>query len=478
MPDARQNRRNGWSWPLHPLQFVAWISVVYLCLVYYLTIIPGVLERWSPAAYAVFSVFLVGHIISHIAACTINPADPAILKRNITEVPGSFDRQIHNHVIENCYCYLCETKVITHILTPAADGVSQNITNGSNPEYDFKIFYAKVPGPAWLSVIAITACLTIAGIASISHLFIFHVFLYCKGLSTYEYIVQERKKSEEKAREKNVEINASELEMNKRPKNKVVPETSIDETTCDGTARISKKYRTGNRPKLKTDASIFREQKQIEEDEKGMDDNFDIIDKKTNDKVEETEIVNEINDDCKVLVKGKKKRKRKKKKVPDIVASNLPALQSEREGEVTLQPPRTILNPGGDNRSDSGVSTVYSPKGYEKVPPLNLSPSPRPPKAIRTEDYHSGSAESLREIKPKPQNPLLARALDGTIASIDSFEGEYIRSARKSSISANNELMDSQYLRNAAKENHSIPHLDLSTLDSDEERRRRRSTQK
>lgn len=121
---------------------------------------------------------------------------------------------------------------------------------------------------------------------------------------------------------------------------------------------------------------------------------------------------------------------------------------------------------------------MYSPKGYEKVPPLNLSPSPKPAKAIKTEDYHSGSAESLREIKPRPQNPLLARALDTTVASIDSFEGEYIRSARRTSTSAKDSLMDSQYLRSAAKENHSIPDLDLSKLDSDEENRRRRSAQK
>lgn len=126
----------------------------------------------------------------------------------------------------------------------------------------------------------------------------------------------------------------------------------------------------------------------------------------------------------------------------------------------------------------TGVSAVYSPKGYEKVPPLKLSPSPRPAKAIKTEDYHSDSAESLKEIRPKPQNPLLARALDGTIASIDSFEGEYIRSARKTSKSAKDDLMDSQYLRSAAKENHSIPDLDLSKLDSDEENKRRRSAQK
>lgn len=54
-----------------------------------------------------------------------------------------------------------------------------------------------------------------------------------------------------------------------------MPETSIDETTCDGTARASKKYRTGNKSKLKTDAKIFRDQKQIEEDEKGINDNLE-----------------------------------------------------------------------------------------------------------------------------------------------------------------------------------------------------------
>ena len=51
-------------------------------------------------------------LVVHIAAVSTNPADSQVQKklkqsRNVAE----FDRSQHRHVIENLYCYICETHV-------------------------------------------------------------------------------------------------------------------------------------------------------------------------------------------------------------------------------------------------------------------------------------------------------------------------------------------------------------------------------
>ena len=47
------SRVNGWSWPLHPFQFIAWLFLIFFGLMYFLVIVPAVLNVWQPVAYAV-----------------------------------------------------------------------------------------------------------------------------------------------------------------------------------------------------------------------------------------------------------------------------------------------------------------------------------------------------------------------------------------------------------------------------------------
>ena len=53
--------------------------------------------------------FLI-HLAYHILALTLDPADPAVRVKGIFE-KGTFDRSKQNHVIENSFCYICQTKV-------------------------------------------------------------------------------------------------------------------------------------------------------------------------------------------------------------------------------------------------------------------------------------------------------------------------------------------------------------------------------
>lgn len=47
------SRVNGWSLPLHPFQFIAWLFLLFFGLMHFLVLVPAVLMPWQPVAYAV-----------------------------------------------------------------------------------------------------------------------------------------------------------------------------------------------------------------------------------------------------------------------------------------------------------------------------------------------------------------------------------------------------------------------------------------
>lgn len=103
-------RENGWSCPFHVLQCIAWFAVLYYAVVYFTTMVPALPTEWQPAGYIVTGIALIAHVVSHIVASTINPADPAVIQKN-SKKQAKFDRNKHRHVIENMHCYICEVDV-------------------------------------------------------------------------------------------------------------------------------------------------------------------------------------------------------------------------------------------------------------------------------------------------------------------------------------------------------------------------------
>lgn len=55
-------------------------------------------------------VFLF-HLVVHLTAVTIDPAEADVRLRNYSKPMPTFDRSQHTHVIQNQYCYLCEVTV-------------------------------------------------------------------------------------------------------------------------------------------------------------------------------------------------------------------------------------------------------------------------------------------------------------------------------------------------------------------------------
>ncbi|KAF0042706.1 hypothetical protein F2P81_004043 [Scophthalmus maximus] len=242
------SRTNGWSWPPHPFQLLAWLLYVYFAVTSFGVFIPLLPAHWIPAGYICTGVMFVCHMCVHVMAVSIDPADHNVrTKSNKGPVPV-FDRSKHAHVIENCHCYLCQVDVgpkskhcsscnkcvsdfdhhcrwlnncvgsRNYSVLSALLGVCLILVVSSYVFIEFfldptklrtdKHFLVKNETAVWFvflpvapvrsaaAVIPCLAAVTVSlGLLSsvlLSHLLCFHVYLMWNRLSTYEYIVRQR----------------------------------------------------------------------------------------------------------------------------------------------------------------------------------------------------------------------------------------------------------------------------------------------
>nr|XP_020841316.1 probable palmitoyltransferase ZDHHC11 isoform X2 [Phascolarctos cinereus]XP_020841317.1 probable palmitoyltransferase ZDHHC11 isoform X2 [Phascolarctos cinereus]XP_020841319.1 probable palmitoyltransferase ZDHHC11 isoform X2 [Phascolarctos cinereus] len=106
------SRVNGWSLPLNSFQFVAWTAYVYMTIVAFGLFIPLLPYFWKKLTYIVLGMLFVFHLVVHIIAVTMDPADPNVRnKESYGELMPALDRSKHKHVIQNQFCHLCEVIV-------------------------------------------------------------------------------------------------------------------------------------------------------------------------------------------------------------------------------------------------------------------------------------------------------------------------------------------------------------------------------
>ncbi|XP_064410413.1 palmitoyltransferase ZDHHC11 isoform X1 [Latimeria chalumnae] len=257
----QRSRVNGWSLPLHTFQLVAWLLFSYLAVVGFGIYIPLLPYGWKNAGYAVIGLVFIYHSIVHLAAVSVDPADPSVrAKKNYNGLMPVFDRSKHTHVIQNLHCYLCEVDVgpkakhcsscnkcisdfdhhckwlnncvggrnyrfFFHTVVSAAVGVLllvlvilyvfiQHFINPADlrtaPQFDrvsanttWLAFLPFAPietsAAGLLAIAAITVLLGLACLLLLGHLLVFHIYLLRKKLSTYDYIVEQRHKQETKS---------------------------------------------------------------------------------------------------------------------------------------------------------------------------------------------------------------------------------------------------------------------------------------
>ncbi|XP_062997199.1 palmitoyltransferase ZDHHC1 isoform X3 [Elgaria multicarinata webbii] len=108
---SQHARRNGWSWPPHPFQFVAWLLYLFFALVSFGILVPLLPVHWVPAGYICPGVFFICHLVVHLTAVSIDPADDRVREKNYQGPLATFNRNQHTHVIENRHCHICDVDV-------------------------------------------------------------------------------------------------------------------------------------------------------------------------------------------------------------------------------------------------------------------------------------------------------------------------------------------------------------------------------
>lgn len=237
-------RVNGWSCPWHPLQFVGWFFILLFAITHFAILVHYLPLEWIPAGVIIPASGYFIHLVYHFLALTLDPADLAVRKKGIFP-KHSFDQTKHKHVIENSYCYICETEVSSHSkhcsicnkcvsdfdhhckwLNNCVGGRNYKLFLGScisgfatafvmfiidlylvvayyvdrpyvlprSAMDDWKLF-VPVCKEAYIIFTIVNGVLLLIAMALLGHLLIFHGYLICKKMSTYEYIIRERQRS-------------------------------------------------------------------------------------------------------------------------------------------------------------------------------------------------------------------------------------------------------------------------------------------
>ncbi|XP_077376540.1 palmitoyltransferase ZDHHC1 [Festucalex cinctus] len=252
---AACSRTNGWSWPPHPFQMLAWLLYTYFAVVGLGVLVPLLPAHWMPAGYICSGVMFACHLCTHVMAVSVDPADRNVRAKGLRGPLPAFDRAKRAHVIENCHCYLCQVdvgpkskhcsacnkcvanfdhhcrwlnncvgsrnyKLFLYSVMSAVLGVcvllavssyvltafflapdhlgagkhlwAPNRTSSSSSSSWLLFPPARAPSAAVPALAAVTGALALLACVLLCHLLVFHVYLMWNRLSTYEYIVRQR----------------------------------------------------------------------------------------------------------------------------------------------------------------------------------------------------------------------------------------------------------------------------------------------
>ncbi|KAL3274947.1 hypothetical protein HHI36_019723 [Cryptolaemus montrouzieri] len=245
---ARKVRRqHGFQLPLHPLQVSGWLALTGLSAGAFLVLVPELPVYLQPAALASLSCLLLVHIAAHLAVALIDPAELALRKLEPRPVP-LLDRTKHSHVIENGFCNLCDLEIsssrtkhcsacnkcvadfdhhckwLNHCIgsrnyAPFLMCVSTAIAAAAfvailafaelaihkfdfiySPNISTNSTYSRpssLPSSdaAFIAVVGILGILAAVTAGLLLHLCFFHIYISFLGLTTYEYIRQQRQQA-------------------------------------------------------------------------------------------------------------------------------------------------------------------------------------------------------------------------------------------------------------------------------------------
>ncbi|NWI60599.1 ZDHC1 palmitoyltransferase, partial [Calyptomena viridis] len=266
-------RRNGWSWPLHLFQVIAWLLYLFFALVGFGVLVPLLPRHWLPAGYICPGVCFIYHLVVHLTAVSIDPADANVREKNYLGPLATFNRSQHAHVIENHHCHVCDVDVsakskhcgtcnkcvcgfdhhckwlnncvgernywlflnsvlsailglgllllvafyvfVEFFIDPTMLRSDQHFDALRNHMDRWFVFLPASPvetkAPAILVTAGIFILLSLVTVILLGHLLTFHIYLLWHKLTTYEYILQQRPQQETEKVDKQQESCSSQV---------------------------------------------------------------------------------------------------------------------------------------------------------------------------------------------------------------------------------------------------------------------------
>ncbi|NXA42813.1 ZDHC1 palmitoyltransferase, partial [Eudromia elegans] len=273
---VQRARRNGWSWPPHPFQIIAWLLYLFFALVGFGILVPLLPLHWLPAGYICPGVCFIYHLVVHLTAVSIDPADTNVRQKIYLGPLATFNRSQHAHVIENRHCHVCDVDVsakskhcgtcnkcvcgfdhhckwlnncvgkrnywlflnsvlsailglgllllvafyvfVEFFINPTMLRSDQQFEVLKNHTDVWFVFLPAAPvetqAPAILVSAGIFILLGLTTVFLLGHLLTFHIYLMWNKLTTYEYILQQRPQQEVKEVDKPLESCPSQLKPN------------------------------------------------------------------------------------------------------------------------------------------------------------------------------------------------------------------------------------------------------------------------
>lgn len=242
----RLRREHGFQLPLHPLQVSGWLALISLSAGTFLFVIPALPLHLQPAALASLSAILLLHLAAHLSASLLDPAEPTLRKIPPGPVP-ELDRTKHAHVIEDGLCHLCSIQIsgsrtkhcsacnkcvstfdhhckwlnhciggrnyapflmcvstaVAAAVLVALLAIAELILHHIDPSWLSRSPFnessssehsllAPANDAAFLTVVAALGILAAITAGLLLHLCFFHMYISFLGLTTYEYIRQQR----------------------------------------------------------------------------------------------------------------------------------------------------------------------------------------------------------------------------------------------------------------------------------------------
>ncbi|XP_027571967.1 palmitoyltransferase ZDHHC1 isoform X3 [Pipra filicauda] len=222
---VQRARRNGWSWPLHLFQIIAWLLYLFFALVGFGILVPLLPRHWLPAGY-IESVQTkkCGPVSARSGSVSIDPADANVREKNYLGPLATFNRNQHAHVIENHHCHVCDVDVlflnsvlsailglgllllvafyvfVEFFVDPTMLRSDHHFDALRNHMDRWLVFLPASPvetkAPAILVTAGIFILLSLVTVILLGHLLTFHIYLLWHKLTTYEYILQQRPQQE------------------------------------------------------------------------------------------------------------------------------------------------------------------------------------------------------------------------------------------------------------------------------------------